>query len=147
METHVSQPDFETSLVYQIGRRTIMRDPPHGSTIASVFMRPGIPGWIFVEGNLPDVMVAIKGLVTVFHAPAQLVPPEECTTLLAHRITSPRPMQEGDWVCCKHGLYVNDVGIVCGCNPSSDAKVIIAFVPKIPNKVSMSRTSARRAQV
>ena len=56
-------------------------DLSRGPTIASVFTRPGIPGYIFLEGVPSDVDAAIKDLVTVNKARRRLVPPEHQTVL------------------------------------------------------------------
>lgn len=130
----------------QIGRRTIMGEPSRRPCIASVFARPGIPGYIFLEGNLPDVLAAVKGLVTVYNALPRLVPSEQRVTLLSRSNPISRHIQEGTWVRCLHGLYRGDVGLVCGYDASSDAEAIVAFVPRIPTK-SFRTASAKRKRV
>ena len=108
-----------------------------GPTIASVFARPGIPGYIFLEGVLPDVDAAIKDLVTVNKARPRLVPPEHQTALLTPHNPMSRPFRDGDWVRCRHGTYRNDIGIVCGHVPSSDVEVVVAFIPRLKEKTTV----------
>jgi hypothetical protein len=101
-----------------------------------VFARPGIPGCIFLEGRLIDVTAALKGLVTVYKAPPCFVPPSERGTLLSPRnpLSSTHNIRSGDWVRCLHGLYRGDVGIVCDVDSTSEASVVVAFLPRIPNR-------------
>jgi transcription elongation factor SPT5 len=135
MKSHIEQPGFEMSLVMQIARRTIQG---HGSLgIASAFARTGIPGHIFVEGNLPDVIRVVQGLVTVItYTDPVLIPLAHRDVLLRPRNPISRPIQEGNWVRCTHGLYRNDIGFVCDRDPSRDEDTIVAFVPRIPEKAS-----------
>lgn len=76
--------------------------------------------------------------MTVYKNSPRFVPPEERITLLSPRNPGQRsqPVNEGEWVKCKYGLYRNDIGFVCGHDPSSDAELIVAFVPRIPHKAS-----------
>ena len=94
-----------------------------------VFACTGIPGYIFLEGIPSEVAAALDGLVTVINAKHCLVPLEHQTALLTPHNPLSRHIQEGEWVRSRHGTYRDDIGIVCGCIPSSDAEVIVAFIP------------------
>ena len=45
---------------------------------------------------------------------------------------------------CRHGLYHGDVGLVCECDEPSEAKLIVAFVPRIPDKSFDSAPKRKR---
>ncbi|KAH9012455.1 hypothetical protein EDB85DRAFT_1900378 [Lactarius pseudohatsudake] len=121
-------PDLESSLVWQIAQ-AIMGNPPTG--IASIFSCPGISGYIFVEGLLPDVMHAIQHLGTRMQP--KLVPPEDCITLLSPRILQPHRIHEGEWVHC----------FVCGHDPTRDEGMIVALVPRIPEQTNRPQKRKR----
>ena len=53
---------------------------------------------------------------------------------------------EGSWVRCRYGLYRDDVGIVCGHDPSTEASVIVALVPRIPLKSAETTKWKKGAQ-
>ena len=99
--------------------------------IASAFSRPGIPGVIFIEGRPCDVADAVRGLVTVYRQ-RRLVPPEERSRLLTFQDPLYREFRDGEWVRCRHGLYRDDIGLVCEHDNSSEAELIVAFIPRIP---------------
>lgn len=121
----------------QIGRRTTRGDQLSRPDIASVFAHGGIPRVIFLEGNLPEVKRAVEGLVTVsHHIPPVLLPLTDRDILLKSRIPTVRPLKEGEWVRCIFGHYRNDIGFICGREPTRDADTIVAFVPRIPEKSS-----------
>ncbi|KAN0128229.1 hypothetical protein V8E53_013995 [Lactarius tabidus] len=136
------KPGFESGLVTQIATRCLTGNSSGRPTIASAFARPGIPGYLFIEGRPCDVSAAVRGLVTVYGEP-RLVPSDECSTLLSRRSPLHRRVHEGEWVRCLHGLYRGDVGLVCGHIRSSDADVTIAFIPRIPEKASGSAKRKR----
>ena len=100
-------------------------------SIVSVFACPGIPGYIFLEGDPSDVTTTTRGLVTVYKSRPRLVPAEHQTVLLSCRNLLSRHIHDNEWVRSRHGLYRDDIGIVCGHVPSSDAEVIVAFIPRI----------------
>jgi hypothetical protein len=131
--------------VWQIGRRIIFGDLSKRPTnIASVFARPGIPAYIFLEGLPHDVAATIHGLPFVYHkTQPRLVPSDQRVSLLSclNPGRQRRPVQDGQWVRCKYGMYRNDVGIVCGLDTSFDSEVIVAFVPRIPIKSMEVRSS------
>ena len=110
--------------------------------IASAFSRPGIPGFVFIEGRPCDVADAVRDLVTVYRRRI-LVPSEERSTLLSIRNPLYRDIPEGEWVRCRYGLYRGDIGIVCERDNSSEAELIVAFLPRIPDK-SISSASKRK---
>ena len=128
----------------QIGHRTITGDQSRRPDIASAFARVGIPGHIFLEGNLPEVRRAVQGLVTVFiKIDPFLVPLAQRDILLNPRNPLSRPIKEGEWVRCLHGFYRGDIGFVCGRDPTRDADTTIALVPRIPERSSMSSKRKR----
>ena len=131
--------------MFQIARRCLTDgDASLRPAIASVFARPGIPGFIFVEGRPCDVTAAVRDLVTVFRG-RWLVPPEERATLLSRRNPLSRDVSEGEWVRCRHGLYRGDIGLVCGHDPSSEAHVIVALIPRIPDGPPSSVPKRKRS--
>lgn len=127
----------------QIATRCLTGNPSGRPTIASVFARAGIPGFVFIEGRPCDVSAAVNGLVTVYRDLQRLVPSDERARLLSSRnpLLLTHKVREGDWVRCLHGRYRNDVGLVCGLDPSRDAEVVVAFVPRIPEKATGSAAS------
>ena len=96
-----------------------------------------------MEGVPSDVAAATKDLVTIYKATPRLVPPEHQTAPLTPHNPLSRPICNGDWVRCRHGLYRNDIGIVCGHVPSSDAEVIVAFIPRLKEKTTGSTKNKR----
>ena len=122
-------------------------DLSHQPGIASVFARPGIPGCIFLEGRLNDVTAALKGLVTVYKAPPRFVPPSERGTILSPRnpLSSIHSICGGNWVRCLHGLYRGDVGLVCEVDSTSEASVVVAFLPRIPDRTVVPAKRKRGA--
>jgi hypothetical protein len=118
--------------VHQISQRTTLGDKHPRVDIASVFARAGIPGYIFMEGSLFEVGRAIQRMTTVFHnVTPRLVPLEQRVALLSPRNPLSRPIEEGQWVRVLHGLYRNDIGFVCGHDPSRDAETTVALIPRI----------------
>ena len=120
----------------QIGRRVIQGN--ESIDIASVFARSGIPGHIFVEGDIPDVLRTVHGLVTVLthiHHPV-LIPLAHRDVLLRPRNPISRPIQVGSWVRCTNGLYRNDLGFVCEHDDTREGNMTVALVPRIPEKAS-----------
>ncbi|KAH9019731.1 hypothetical protein EDB85DRAFT_2153546 [Lactarius pseudohatsudake] len=137
------KPGHKSDLVMQIAQRTSLGDKPPVADIASVFACAGIPGLIFLEGNLTEVTRAVRGLVTVFtHLAPFLVPLEQHVALLSPCNPLSRPIKAGQWVRCLHGLYRNNLGFVCGHDPSWDTETIVALVPWIPEKTT--RTAKRK---
>jgi hypothetical protein len=108
-------------------------------SIISAFARLGILGWVFLEGRPCNITAAVCGLVNVYHERC-LVSPHEHATLLSRCSLLSCLICEGEWVCCLHGLYRGDIGLICGHNLSTDLEVIAAFVPHIPERVSGSAT-------
>jgi len=107
-----------------------MGDLSNWRTIASIFTQSGILGYIFIEGLGVDVQAAIHGLVTIYHnLPPQLVTLEHSVSLLSLRNPLVREFEQGLWVCCLHGLYRDNVGLVCGHELNSDNSIIITVMP------------------
>lgn len=98
-----------------------------------------------MEGRPCDVADAVRDLVTVYSSKRWLVPPEERKTLLSPRNPLSRRICKGEWVRCRHGLYRGDIGLVCGRDPFSDTEVIVAFIPRIPDKGSSSVRKRKRS--
>ncbi|KAN0137707.1 hypothetical protein V8E53_004463 [Lactarius tabidus] len=136
------KPGFESGLVMQIATRCLTGNLSSRPTITLAFACPGIPGYLFMEGQPCDISAAVRGLVTVYGEP-HLVPSDECLTLLSRRSPLHRHVHKGEWVRCLHGLYRGDVGLVCSHNRSSEADVTIAFIPRIPKKASGSAKRKR----
>ena len=111
--------------------------------IALAFSRPGIPGFIFVEGRPCDVADAVHDLVTVYRQ-RRLVPPEERSTLLSFHNPLYREILVGEWVRCRYGLYHGDIGLICERDNSSEAELIVAFIPRIPDKHPGSAQKRKR---
>ena len=108
--------------------------------ITSAFSRPGILGVIFIEGQPCDVTDAVRGLVTVYRQ-RWLVPPEECSRLLTFQDPLYWEFHNGEWVRCHHGLYRDDIGLVCEHNNLSEAELIVAFIPHIPEHSGSTQKS------
>ena len=96
--------------------------------IMSAFSQPRIPGVIFVEGRPCDVADAVCDLVTVYRQ-RWLVPPEEQSTLLSFCNPLYQEILVGEWVHCRYGLYHGAIGLVCEHDNSSEAELIVAFIP------------------
>ncbi|KAF8264671.1 hypothetical protein EI94DRAFT_1805484 [Lactarius quietus] len=116
----------EFSLMLQIGRWTIFGEEAHRPRLVSTFARLGIPGYIFLEGDL--------------------IPLEQRVALLLPHVPSPCQIEEGQWVQCLFGLYRDDIGFVCGHNPHSDLDLLIAFVPRIPEPSAQSTKRKKLAR-
>jgi hypothetical protein len=78
---------------------------------------------------------AVQDLAAVFHnVTPRLLPMEQRIALLSPHNPLSRPIEEGQWVRCSHGLYRHDIGFVCGHDPFRDAETTVALVPRIPDK-------------
>ena len=127
-----------------IAHRTIRVNSPPIADITTAFAREGIPGLVFLEGELPEVAKAVRGIYNVISKfPPRLVPLEQRVALLAPRNPLSGPIEVGHWVKCLHGLYRNDVGFVCGRRPYRDAETIVALVPRIPEKTDQTAKRKR----
>jgi hypothetical protein len=136
---------FEASLVFQIGRWTILGDQSRRPRLASAFARAGIPGYIFLEGERVELREVMRNLVTIFNnTEPRLIPLEQRIALLLPRLPSSRLVEEGQWVRCLHGLYRDDIGFVCEHNLQSDLDALVAFVARIPEP---SYRSTKRKRV
>ncbi|KAI9434833.1 hypothetical protein H4582DRAFT_2080504 [Lactarius indigo] len=113
-DPHLWSVCVKSNLIMQVTRRTSLGDK---LDITSVFACAGIPGFIFLE------------------AP-HLVPLEQHVALLLPCNPLSRPIEEGQWVHCLHRLYCNDLGFVCGHDPTQDVEMTVALVPWIPNRVA-----------
>jgi hypothetical protein len=107
--------------------------------ITTAFAYEGILGHVFLEGKIPEVSKAIHGLFYIFsNFPPHLIPLEHRVTLLTPHNPLCEPIEVGQWVCCLHGLYHNDIGFVCGHCPYRDLETAVALVPRIPEKMDQT---------
>jgi len=141
------QVGYESSLLFQIFHRCV--SSPHRLDIASVLARDGIPGYIFLEGTYLAAIQAVGGLVTVLSPTPRLIPIEQRVALLESRNPLSRNIDEGQWVRCRHGFYRGDIGFVCGRRERSDLEIIVALIPRIPNRSDkpVSGTAGKRKRV
>ena len=132
-------------MIFQLACRCIPRDDDLSlrPAIVSAFSCPGILGFVFIEGRPCDVAAAVRGLVTIYRQ-RLLLPMEEHSTLLSIRNPLYCDIPEGEWVRCHHGLYRGDIGLVCEHDKSSEAKLIVAFLPWIPDKPTSSTPKRKR---
>jgi hypothetical protein len=80
----IFKPGSETDIVLQIAHRTNLANPRPSTDITSVFAREGIPGYIFLEGELPQVARAVRDIFNVFNnVTPHLVPLEHHCALLS----------------------------------------------------------------
>ncbi|KAH9162307.1 hypothetical protein EDB89DRAFT_2079838 [Lactarius sanguifluus] len=129
------KPGHESDLVMQIAQRTSLGDKPPVADIASVFARAGIPGLIFLEGNLIEVTRAVRDLVTVLtRIPPFLVPLEQRVALLSPCNPLSRSIKEGQWV------------LFAGMTHPRDAETIVALVPRIPEKTTRTAKQKKVAR-
>ena len=116
---------------------------PPRPAIMLAFSCPGILGFVFIEGQPCDIADAVHGLVTVFQQ-RSLVPSEEHSMLLSIQNPIYHDIPEGEWVRCRHRLYCGDIGLICECDNSSKAELIVAFLPQIPDKSTSSAPKCKR---
>ena len=119
--------------------------------ITTAFAREGIPGLVFLEGELPEVAKAVRGIYNVLSKfPPCLVPLEQHVALLMPHNLLSGPIEVGHWVKCLHSLYRNDLGFICGRRPyrdvDQDAETIVALVPRIPEKTDQTAKQKRGSQ-
>ncbi|KAF8261667.1 hypothetical protein EI94DRAFT_1809926 [Lactarius quietus] len=126
----------EFSLVLQIGRWTIFGEEAHRPRLVLAFARPGIPGYIFLEGEREELKKVIANFVTIFNTGPSLIPLEERVALLLPHVPTPCQIEEGQWVRCLFGLYRDDIVFVCRHNPHSDLDLLVTFVPRIPDPLA-----------
>jgi hypothetical protein len=61
-----------------------------------------------------------------------LVPLEERSRLLTFWDLLYREFCDGKWVRCRHGLYHDDIDLICEHDNSSKVELIVAFILRIP---------------
>ncbi|KAN0135072.1 hypothetical protein V8E53_006963, partial [Lactarius tabidus] len=111
--SHILKPGYESKIVLVIAHRALPVDSAPSADITTAFAREGIPGHVFLEGELPEVAKAICGLFYVFgNFPPRLIPLEHRVALLAPHNLLCEPIEVSQWVRCLHGLYRNDIGFV-----------------------------------
>ena len=144
--SHILKPGYKSEIVLAIAHRTLPDDFASAPRvdISSAFAREGIPGYVFLEGELPEVAKAVHGLYYVFgNLPPHLVPLEQHVALLAPHNPLSSPIGVGHWVRCLHGPYRNDIGFVCGHRPHQDAETVVALVPQIHEKTDQTAKRKR----
>ena len=146
--SHFLKPGYESQIVLDIAHRMITVKSPPIVDITTAFAREGIPGLVFLEGELPEVAKAVRGIYNVLSKfPPRLVPLEQCIALLVPHNPLSGPIEVGHWVKCLHGLYRNDLGFVCRRRPyrdaDRDAETIVALVPRIPEKTDQTAKRKR----
>lgn len=97
-----------------------------------------------MEGTLIEVTIATIHLVSVINQPPKLVPLDERHTLLTPHNPLSCPIEEGQWVRCKHGLYKHDIGFVCEHDAKRYAETTVALIPRIPEKSKHPRPTKRK---
>jgi hypothetical protein len=142
--SHILKPGYESEVVLAIAHRALPVNSAPSADITTAFAREGIPGHVFLEGELPEVAKAIRGLFYVFgNFPPRLIPLEHRVALLAPHNPLCEPIEVGQWVRCLHGLYRNDIGFVCGHRPYQDSETAVALVPRIPEKTDQTAKRKR----
>jgi hypothetical protein len=108
------------------------------------FACAGIPGFVFLEGKLPQVTRVVRDIFNVLNNETPcLVPLEHRCALLAPQNPLAGPIKVGQWVRCLHGLYRNDIGFICGHYPYQDVETAVALVPRIPKKTDQTAKRKR----
>jgi hypothetical protein len=135
MTSHVLKPGYESEVVLAIAHHALPVDSAPSVDITTTFAREGIPGYVFLEGELPEVARAVCNIFNVLNNKTlHLVPLEHRCALLAPQNPLAGPIEVGQWVCCLHSLYRNDIGFVCRHYPYQDVETAVALVPRIPEK-------------
>ncbi|KAF8262123.1 hypothetical protein EI94DRAFT_1809283 [Lactarius quietus] len=132
----------EQSLVLQIMNK--LMNTGQGIEVSTAFAWDGIIGYVFLEGTLLAAHHTMKNFVTVFKHPPHLVPLDQQKALLTSRNPLSRSIEEGQWVCCCHGLYHGDIGFVYDVDASRDADVVMILVPRIPMKFNRQCTMKQK---
>ncbi|KAF8262531.1 hypothetical protein EI94DRAFT_1704714 [Lactarius quietus] len=130
------------SLVLQIMNKLMKTG--QGIEVSTVFTQDGIIGYVFLEGTLLAAHNTMKTFVTVFKHPPRLVPLDQQKALLTSWNPLSQSIEEGQWVCCHHGLYRGDIGFVYNIDASRDADVVVILIPRIPMKFNRQRTMKRK---
>ncbi|KAI0260334.1 hypothetical protein BC834DRAFT_973476 [Gloeopeniophorella convolvens] len=138
---------LEETLVSRIASRCLSPTESRPPLAAAVFARRGIPGHLFIEGPLPEVERARRGLVGFMLGKPTLVPPHERAALLATRSPVGTLVKEGRWVQCLEGLYRGDTGYVCEYDPSSDIDSVVTLVPRVPDSAISRSDSGTRGRL
>ncbi|KAH9005826.1 hypothetical protein EDB86DRAFT_2824916 [Lactarius hatsudake] len=109
----------------QIAQHINLGNKPSVTDITSVFTCMGVPGLIFLEGNLIKVTCTVQGLITIItHLAPFLVPLKQCVTLLSPRNPLSHPIKAGQW----------------------DTEIIVTLVPQIPKKTTRTTKWKKVAQ-
>jgi hypothetical protein len=135
----IFKPGYKSKVVLQIAHRTNLTSLRPSVDITSAFAHAGIPGFVFLEGKLPQVTRAVHDIFNVLNNETpRLVPLEHRCALLAPRNPLAGPIEVGQWVHCLHSLYRNDIGFVCRHYPYQDVETAVALVPRIPEKTDQT---------
>jgi hypothetical protein len=99
---------------------------------------------VFIEGfDVKAVCHAVKGFVTVRDKQPQFIAPMEYVGILSSRPHSSTRIEIGQWVRCLAGRYRDDVGYVYETDISSQWKVVVVFVPRIPQSGGKRKRDGR----
>jgi hypothetical protein len=130
--------------VLQIAHCTNLTSLRPSADIMLAFACAGIPGFVFLEGKLPQVTRVVRDIFNVLNNETPcLVPLEHRCALLAPQNPLAGPIKVGQWVRCLHGLYRNDIGFICGHYPYQDVETAVALVPRIPKKTDQTAKRKR----
>lgn len=86
---------------------------------------------------------AVKGFVTVRDKRPRFIASTEYTGILSSRHHSSNLIEIGQWVRCLAGRYRDDVGYVYETDISSQWKVVVVFVPRIPQSGGKRKRDGR----
>ena len=99
---------------------------------------------MFIEAfDVQAACHAVKGFVTVRDQRPQFIAPTEYTGMLSSRPHSSTRIEIGQWVRCLAGRYRDDVGYVYKTDISSQWKVVVVFVPRIPQSGGKRKRDGR----
>ena len=92
--SHVLKPGYESEIVLEIAHRTMSVKSDPIAEITTAFAREGIPGYVFLEGELPEVAKVVHGISYVFRKiPPRLVQLEQRVALLEPRNPLSEPIK------------------------------------------------------
>ena len=86
---------------------------------------------------------AVEGFVTVRDKQPRFIAWTEYVEILSSRPHSSTRIEIGHWVRCLAGRYHNDVGYVYETDISSQSKVVVVFVPRIPQSGGKRKRDGR----
>ena len=103
----------EREIVYTLMKRFMnVKDSAKPLGILSCFCRNGIPGYIYVEGERPEMIEeALAGVQGVYNRTLKIVPVQEMTQCLTIK-SKEKELLVNSWVRVKRGKYAGDLGQV-----------------------------------